>query len=190
VPRESATSSADQFILNYAPRSIAKQGSVIEPLRAGKYLVVGAEARLPARCVRCNEPVVGEPEAIRLYPSTSFTWGDRLVLTLENPPIIVHASYCPRHRRRRRRALRAFTAFVLASIVTAFGALACKVDDWDSGLGVCAVATLALLLGAGTAKVIAYRALRLHHLDRGYAYLKGVCPAFLAALPTVKAPAQ
>ena len=99
---ESGTHSAAQTILQYAPMS---PGAVqMEPMRAGNFLVIGAKARLPERCLCCNAPGFGRGELIRLAARASLEISWKLEITRLYPAVLLHGYYCHRHLRRQRRS--------------------------------------------------------------------------------------
>jgi hypothetical protein len=168
-------------VLEYAAGM--RQGEVVEPVRVGPYLVVGREARLPARCLWCNAPAEGERVVLRLEVPTDLAWRRAEFWTLGSGGVVIHACYCVRHGAQRAAAEAVFRWLTVAAVVPALAAIGCRVSVWEAGVVWCGLAAAVMLVAALVARVVARRGLRVDHAKGGYVCLDVRCREFLEGFP-------
>lgn len=152
--------------------------------RQKKRLVMGKNATLPDRCVKCNAPADGGRLPRRLY------WHPGLVYLLLLVNILIYAlvaiisrkranievGLCARHRSKRRTAIWVSWGLFVAS-VGLFIALPVAGYPEFIGVGVLAVIFTVFYAHFTTRVVGASR------IDKEYAWLAGVCREYLDELP-------
>jgi hypothetical protein len=154
--------------------------------RDGKTLVMNREAALPARCVKCGEPVAA------LSLKRKLTWHSpwwyvlvlvnlliyALVAVIISKRATIQVGLCDRHRGRRKLLMISAWLLVAAAIVMFF--LAAGVNA-NSGLWV-ALGVLGLLV-AGILGVIASRVVLPKRITKERIWLTGIHPSILETLP-------
>jgi hypothetical protein len=183
-----ATGAAPQFLQPYAWREDAM-------------LVVPAMASLPPRCVKCNAEVAGEKGSRRI--TLKLTWHHPALYVLILPGLLVYAivalcvqqkatvqiSLCPTHAAKRSKwLLFAWTSAVIGiggMIFACAGgsALAHHSDMWP--LWVMLGGILLAIVG-GIVGIVGSRALTPKRMERGYAWLNGAHPDFVALFPDAR----
>lgn len=152
------------------------------PWRDGDVLVMLKEEALPPRCVQCNEPTafVLKQTLNWLRPFTYLFLptglGFLVAALILGHAAEVHVGLCEVHRLRRRIARVVQWALWLSAIgLFAVGATAEHRLFHALGLLLVPVALVYGMFGA--------RIVRPQRIDREFAWLKGVCPQYLAGLP-------
>jgi hypothetical protein len=161
--------------------------------RDGDWLVVRSKRHaLPNRCVVCNAASVGRNRRVKFSWLNDKQRGQAIaVLILLGPWMYLFArtaaqtarirvGLCRRHLRRRRRALLiGWTSLPLAVAAIAYCA--------QHGIGDFRV--LAAIAVAGIAGVLygvySFQLLKTARIDRGFVWLDGVAPEFLAEIPDI-----
>jgi hypothetical protein len=152
----------------------------------GTSLVMYKNAQLPDRCVKCNVPVGGRRLRRKLW------YINPLLYILAISPLIFVIVYmivrkgatidiglCERHVQRRRTMLTiAWCMFALA--IVSFPVAAMLESPWPALLGVL------LLVGSIIPAVLGNNVVTPAKIDDTYAWLKGVCPEYLASLPPAR----
>jgi hypothetical protein len=169
--------------LNYATPNALE---VVDPMRAGPFLVVGRTPRLPDICICCAAVAVSQRIPVQLSMEVSSRINGHLIsLRLLNIPAVRLAMpLCAVHFRRRRIGLAVAVSLTLMVIVSAVVTVACKegpeyVSFSAMGFG------LVALLSAVVFAILADYSPRLYNFDGGYYYLKGCGRAFLDRIPSV-----
>lgn len=150
--------------------------------RDGKTLVMAKAARLPSRCVRCNEPAT-----FRLKRTLS--WHTPLLYVLLISPLIyvivalifrqtakVQIPLCERHRAKRSKAIATCWLVALAGFALCFAPV--FNSDLMPLIGVGTLMILGALVGALFIAVVTPR-----KIDKTHAWLDKVSPLYLATLP-------
>lgn len=152
--------------------------------RDGNRLVMGRQAQLPHRCIKCNEPAEGAK--LKRQLSWHNPWWFLLlpcgllicviVIMCVQKKATVEVGLCEAHRRRRNkgRALGwgAFAMFVLGIAVSVV-----------SGNGLFVAAGILLLLAGLVCAVVMTGTVSAAKIDDRVVWLKGVSPVFLDGLP-------
>ena len=154
--------------------------------RADRVLVMGKDATLPDRCVKCNAPAHGQ----RLTRNLSWHSPYLYLLILLNLLIYaivvlivrkkarVQIGLCDVHRTKRRMAL----AF---GYVAGLGGLGLLIASLIQSSGVLALVGALLLfaglIGGATASIISAK-----RIDDRFVWIKGICRAYLDSLPEWK----
>jgi hypothetical protein len=160
------------------------------PYRQGNRLVVPKGATLPSYCVKCGQPVTGEP-----FKKTFF-WHNPLLFLLVLINVLVYAivamilrkrfdlavPMCPEHLQRRKNLL--IATWVLGLGFIPGGILAGSlIHDSDTGVAVGFLIAFLLLIAAfvtGSMSLI----MRPREITDTTATFSGVCEQFLALLPS------
>ncbi len=157
--------------------------------RSGAVLVMSKKAELPGRCIKCNVPV----EQYRLKRKFHYHHPAWYLLILLNLLIyiivamlvtksaVIHVPLCPRHCKRRWMWI-GVTWFVFLSSLGIF-ALAIGEESGIWGLAGVGVLLLSLILLAVAVPVV-----RPGKIDSEFAWIKGVCPEYLAQLSILQHP--
>ena len=153
-------------------------------MRAGKFLVTGANAVLPGRCVLCGAVAEGLPVGVRIRVVNSFEF--RLTSGLYAH---LGLSYCRRHGQMRRWARRAQIGFAVMAVagLVAFVAMIWTGADERRELAMVGVTGLlwglaSVVAACGCAVVVTSRGPVFHHRVGDLFYFAGVSPKFLATL--------
>jgi MFS family permease len=154
--------------------------------RDGKNLVMNKDAALPARCVKCGEPVAA------LSLKRKLTWHSpwwyvlvlvnlliyALVAVIISKRATIHVGLCDRHRGRRKLLMTSAWLVVATAIVMLFLAAGANAN---SGLWV-ALGVLGLLV-SGILGVIASRVVMPKRITKERIWLAGIHPSILETLP-------
>jgi hypothetical protein len=150
--------------------------------RDGQIAIVAIGARLPARCVKCNQPAVEPLKDREVY------WHHPLLYLLIIPGLIIYAivamvvrkkatvapGLCAEHRTRRRLWIAAgWLSPVVAVLMMSIA---------SNSAAVVSSAFMVILVGI-IAAVIQSQIVTATRIDEGYVYLKGCGEPFLATLP-------
>lgn len=157
--------------------------------RSGKLLVMHKSARLPARCIKSNEPserslkrnLVWYPQWIIL--TILIAWPIFLVLALilqKKATIEIGLTEAWVRRRRQRIAI---TWGVALLGVALFAIAIALLDATDGGSSILMLAALAALIGALIYGTTAARLVSPTKIDDRFVYLKGACAEYLAQFP-------
>jgi hypothetical protein len=144
--------------------------------REGKRLVMDRSARLPDRCVKCNEPADGYRRTVQLsYVSQKalFLGGEIAMAFAKHARIDV--PLCTGHRRDRARAINAFLAGA-GALVAAFYLIGVRQSGWATALILAACAAAVY----GIWKLYLVRATK---MDALHVCISGCGAPFLASLP-------
>jgi hypothetical protein len=168
-------------VIPYAtPAGTATNGGV---WRAGRKLVVPNPGMLPARCVKCNEPVPEGPRKMTFY----YHHPALFLLILVNIMVfaivalvsrkkgIVYVAICQKHRQNLRVGTWSAAVMILGGIALVIAG-AVNGQGTISALG-------ALVVVAGIILVFLYRIVWAAKIDATTVWLKGAGPAFLAEIP-------
>jgi hypothetical protein len=176
----------------YASPQTASKSALVAPAqfgacRSGDLLVVGPNALLPHRCVKCNVPTDGQHLRFRLswHPPIAF-----LGLLLGLLPYIlfalvttkrmtVHVGVCPEHKRKRRRGI----ACGFVGVAGGIGLIIAGAGARDAAAGLLMFAGFILILAAVVYAIIASRIVWPKRITKDRAWLRGVCAEYLAAFP-------
>ncbi len=156
--------------------------------RRDRSLIMGRNARLPDRCVKCNAPAVKrlkrklfwhKPAWYLLILINLFIYA--IVAMIVGKRAVIEVGLCEEHSSRRRKAIAVTWGLVLAGVALFFGAA-----FYESGpvvfLGVL------LLLAAAIYGSIAVPVSRTQRIDKEFVWLKGVNEEFLDSLPEWRGP--
>jgi hypothetical protein len=152
--------------------------------RSGSLLVMEKGARLPNRCIRCNQPA-----STRL--SRKLSWHRPLIyLTLVIHLFVyliialiarkrarIEVPLCDEHARKRRWAVGISVTMLVLSVV--FAGLAIVDDQVGLFVSLWWVILLFIILTAVSARTVAPKKIDDHHI-----WLKKISPAYLSAFPT------
>lgn len=151
--------------------------------RDGDHLVFSYRAPLPDRCIRCGGPAGGWrfERALRWHPPAYYLAVLVPVLYLGVALFVqrserIRVGLCPEHRRDRRRRV-ALCGAVLGLGAGLLGASFAAEHPWLWAAGL-------LVLSIGWAATLhAWRMVYPRRMARGYTWLSGTSPEFLAPLP-------
>ncbi|MCG8407614.1 MAG: Mth family G-protein coupled receptor [Phycisphaerales bacterium] len=152
--------------------------------REGNLLVMGKGAQLPTRCVKCNAPSEGRPLKRKMYwhhPGWYLLILVGLLIYVVvalciRKSVVVHAGLCAKHRAKRRWVILASWLIGLSFIPLGWVAI-----EFDQPLFII-VGILNLLVGP-IIFIAAGQVVTPSRIDDHYAWIKGVCPSYLSALP-------
>lgn len=168
-------------VLSYA--SLTNKVSC-DPMRSGRFVVVGDEALLPPRCVLCNTAAQDPPLHLKLYPnSESFHYEGLGEFRLFARGTDISLSLCRRHLRRRRRTLAVIALLAIGVLSASAIGICAKSKQRDSLSNVSCLSGVLLTVGIGIASAIGTKGPRCHHFQGGYYYLEGFGRPFLQSLP-------
>lgn len=162
-----------------APKSAFREAKVTPCWRDGGMLVAPAQARLPSRCVKCNEPAILDKPCAFYWNHPG--WYALLVAYVLVAPFVrkkatVAIGLCDQHRRRRR--ILSWSGYGLFAL--GIYGLMSAVNSVNPTLGW--LACLLMLVGVACASIGA-RLLRVVNIADHEIRLKGCAPAFLDSLP-------
>ena len=152
--------------------------------RDGARLVVEPGASLPDRCVKCNAPAEGFTKRFNLswhHPAIYFTILAGVLIYVIVALIVrktarINIPLCPRHRAKRRNIILIGLGVFLLGIVGFFTAAALD-NGWYVLVG------FVLFIGGIITMVVGSQTVTPALINERAAWLKGVCPDFLAELP-------
>jgi len=152
--------------------------------RSERVLVMSQGGTLPDRCVKCNAPANGQRLLRKLYWHSPYIYLVILVNLLVYAVVAiivrkrarVEIGLCENHRRHRRLAIGLAWLMVLLGI----GGIVAGVANSSVGLGLLGGLLLVVgpVLGAIKGPVVSAK-----RIDSNFVWIKGVCPAYLDALP-------
>ena len=194
---------APQPVLGYAGPMTGAAPNPLQPYawREGAVLIVPALATLPHRCVKCNAESQGGPGWRRL--TLKLAWHHpgfyllipagllvyAVVALCVQQKTTVEASLCPVHARKRKHWLIvAWTGAVVGVGLMIFGCaggggLAHHSDMWPLW---CVLGGILVAVAGGVAGILGSRALVPKRIERGYAWLNGAHPHFVALFPDAR----
>jgi len=152
--------------------------------RSKKLLVMGRNAILPDRCIKCNAPANGQRLPRKLY------WHPPMLYLLILASILIYAlvailarkkaqidvGLCDRHVAKRRRAIWICWGLLLGS----FGLIGLLVG---MGYGEYAMIAIIVTVAGIIYGALATRVVSVHRIDKEYVWLKGASKEYLDALP-------
>jgi hypothetical protein len=154
--------------------------------RDGKTLVMVKIARLPSRCVKCNEP------ATNRLKRTLYWYNPLLFLLILASPLIfiivalivrksvkVEVPLCERHRALRKNGMLAGVGIFLVGIILCFSPAMGKDDIYVYGL----ISGIVLFFVGLIVMAVASQVVTASKIDDTHAWLKKVSPLYLATLP-------
>jgi len=168
--------------------SIAAASDVAGPWRKGRVLVMAKTGELPPRCVACNAPAIGRPlkRSLTWHPA----WWYLLLLInllvylvvalIIRKTAVIRVGLCDRHRGRRRMWIALAWSLVLLAIVVP---VVMSSAGWNEPLMFVGLIP-PLLLAAALIGIFGARVVYAKRIDDHHAWIGGVCPAYLAALPS------
>ncbi|HEV2969220.1 MAG TPA: hypothetical protein VGY55_04460 [Pirellulales bacterium] len=150
-------------------------------------LVLRKGAVLPDRCVKCNEPAEGYRLKRNLswhHPAIYLTILAGVLIYVIIALVIrqtarVEIGLCPRHRSRRNRSI----AIAWLLFVGGIGVLVLGANDVGASRAAVLWTGLVMLLTSPFVGLIASSTVRPKKIDAYFAWLKGVCPEYLAEFP-------
>jgi hypothetical protein len=152
--------------------------------RSRRILVMGKNAMLPGRCIKCNAPA--NPARLR----RNLSWHNPAFYLLVLINILVYAivaiiirkkavvdiPLCDKHIAKRRASIMIAWMLVLAAVALIVGAIVV-----ESGL--VGIAGGLLFLGGLIYAAVATPVVKVHQIDKEYVWLKGICNDYLNSLP-------
>lgn len=162
--------------------------------RDGGLLVMDKTASLPERCVVCNAPASGRPLRRRLawhapgwYLLVLFNLLVYAIAALVvRKKADIRVGLCEAHRARRRTWMAVAWLLTLAAVILPF---LLAIISADAGL-VGMLLILPLILIAGLIGILGTRVVYARRIDSTFAWIGGVSPEFLAALPEWTGPSH
>ena len=172
------------------------QGPTDGVWRDGGLLVVRKGSVLPARCVKCNEPVEGKRKRQTLYWCSP--WVYLLVISplilvivymIIRQSIVVQTAVCRQHRSQRNRVILVAWLLVFGGVglIILGGTMMDNHRPNDLGLPLI-LAGCVLVVAGPIYGVTAARLQWAKRIDSYFAWLKGASPDYLAELPELPPP--
>lgn len=200
----SPVSAAPQPVLPYAGPTTNAQ-PVTQPMpyawREGPVLITTSAAALPQQCVKCNAAFQGQTGWRRLALKLNWHQPAYYLLILAGLLVyvivalcvqqkaVVEVSLCPVHAKKRTHwLLVAWTSAVVGLSLMIFGCagggtMARHNDMWPFW---CIMGGILLAIVGGIAGILGARVLIPNRIERGYAWLKGAHPDFVAQFPDAR----
>ncbi len=155
--------------------------------RNGNLLIVGHNAVLPPRCVKCNAPTDRPHKRFRMTWYSPLAYLGLLlglvpfvlIVLLIQRKLVLDVGICEEHRHRRRLGI----VVGLLGSAMGFGLIVLGLVQFTESMALPFCSGLALI---GVSLVFCIRMTRIvwpKHIDKRFAEVHGVCPEFLDALP-------
>jgi hypothetical protein len=163
-------------------------GSDVDVWRDRKYLVMDRDARLPPRCVKCNEPAHEPTKRRTLYwhhPALYILILVQIIVyfivaLIVRKSIVIEPGLCGEHKRKRRNATLITWLGLVASLALPAALTVLLPPDGDGGV---IVLGFAIFLVSVIYGVVSSRVLTARKIDANTARLGGCGDKFLESLP-------